>query len=313
MAGVDGAQVSANSAPLPQRIEEVSACLCCSRLSRSPIDTATTSGLPQPLSADTHLAKATVQPPSASLLLLSVLGTAAGPRHCQEDDDGEDLFDDNLTRDYVADPVLDAYEQNSDDDQTFSPATREQQRRYDTPRPPCAVVVCAYVWAALYHPPEDPKQVANASCTPASCSLTRPRLTEPSETCDAATTTRRSVQAAFRAPSSRRQTVGPLPGAPFVYSVMSCLLCHAMPDMSSRHVMPHHNHPPAQAVLCAMAVVTTAVASYLAAHRLRDRDAANVDVLVALEEERPRQRRRRAEIGDSAAETPDEDVSEPAT
>eukprot|EP01047_Picozoa_sp_COSAG01_P075977 COSAG01_NODE_13192_length_1622_cov_1.345371_2_plen_63_part_00 len=62
-----------------------------------------------------------------------------------------------------------------------------------------------------------------------------------------------------------------------------------------------------------MAVVTTAVASYLAAHRLRNRDAANVDVLVALEEERPRQRRRRAEIGDSAAETPDEDVSEPAT
>ena len=47
----------------------------------------------------------------------------------QADDEGEDLYDDNLNRDYVADPVLDAYERGSDDERTFSPATREQQRR----------------------------------------------------------------------------------------------------------------------------------------------------------------------------------------
>jgi DNA replication licensing factor MCM2 len=51
------------------------------------------------------------------------------PPALQADDEGEDLYDDNLNRDYVADPVLDAYERGSDDERAFSPATREQQRR----------------------------------------------------------------------------------------------------------------------------------------------------------------------------------------
>ena len=47
----------------------------------------------------------------------------------EADDEGEDLYGDNINRDYVADPVLDAYERGSDDERSFSPATREQQRR----------------------------------------------------------------------------------------------------------------------------------------------------------------------------------------
>eukprot|EP01052_Picozoa_sp_SAG31_P053166 SAG31_NODE_13491_length_865_cov_1.808094_1_plen_195_part_00 len=47
----------------------------------------------------------------------------------EQDDDGEDLFDGNVIRDYVPDPVLDAYERGSDDDVDFEPVTAEQRRR----------------------------------------------------------------------------------------------------------------------------------------------------------------------------------------
>lgn len=47
----------------------------------------------------------------------------------EADEDGEDLFDGNVIRDYVPDPVLDAYERNSDDDEVYEAATAEQRRK----------------------------------------------------------------------------------------------------------------------------------------------------------------------------------------
>eukprot|EP01050_Picozoa_sp_SAG11_P056026 SAG11_NODE_34534_length_271_cov_0.901163_1_plen_89_part_11 len=47
----------------------------------------------------------------------------------EADDEGEDLFDGDIIRDYIPDPVLDAYERGSDDDQAYSPATADQRRQ----------------------------------------------------------------------------------------------------------------------------------------------------------------------------------------
>ena len=58
----------------------------------------------------------------------------------ENDDEGEDLFDGGFQKDYVADPILDTLERNSEDEIDYAPANFDERQR-------CAEPACAFAYA----------------------------------------------------------------------------------------------------------------------------------------------------------------------